>query len=195
MDKIKELTEKVYHEGVDKGKAEAARIIEEAKQQAEKIIAEAQSQAEANLAKARKDAEELDKNTKNELRLYTNQALNALKSEVANILTDKVVTKSVDDLVGDADFLGHFTVALAEQWARQEPIVISTADADALRKYFTGKAKALLNEGVTIREVNNIETLFTIAPADGSYRVDFGKEEFENYFKAFLRPQLVEMLF
>jgi V/A-type H+-transporting ATPase subunit E len=43
--------------------------------------------------------------------------------------------------------------------------------------------------------VNGSKTLFSISPADGSYKVNFGEEEFENYFKDFLRPQLVEMLF
>ena len=55
--------------------------------------------------------------------------------------------------------------------------------------------KALLDKGVTIQQVNGIKTLFTVSPADGSYKVNFGEEEFMNYFKAFLRPQLVEMLF
>ena len=57
------------------------------------------------------------------------------------------------------------------------------------------KAKELLDKGVTIEKVNGKDALFTIAPADGSYKVNFGKEEFETYFKGFLRPQLVEMLF
>ena len=51
------------------------------------------------------------------------------------------------------------------------------------------------NKGVTIEKVNGIKTLFTISPADGSYKINFGEEEFMNYFKEFLRPQLVEMLF
>ena len=55
--------------------------------------------------------------------------------------------------------------------------------------------KELLDKGVTIRQVSGKDTLLTIAPADGSYKVDFGREEFETYFKGFLRPQLVEMLF
>jgi len=29
--------------------------------------------------------------------------------------------------------------------------------------------------------VNGIKTLFTISPADGSYKVNFGEEEFMNY--------------
>ncbi len=195
MEKIKELTEKLYQEGVEKGQAEAQRIIDEAKAKAEEIVAEAKEQAAAIEAKAKKEAVELDANTKNELKLYTNQALNALKSEVANVLTDKVVAGSVADLVADKDFLGRFTVALAEQWVAQEPVVISTTDADQLKDYFKAHAKALLDKGVTIEKVAGVNALFTIAPADGSYRINFGKEEFESYFKAFLRPQLVEMLF
>ena len=73
--------------------------------------------------------------------------------------------------------------------------VISTADAEGLTKYFAAKAKDLLDKGVKIEQVNGIKTLFSVSPADGSYKVNFGEEEFMNYFKEFLRPQLVEMLF
>ena len=53
MEKIQELTEKIYHEGVEKGQQEADRLIAEAKAQAEKIVAEAKEQAQAieNVAK------------------------------------------------------------------------------------------------------------------------------------------------
>ena len=70
-----------------------------------------------------------------------------------------------------------------------------TSDAESLKKYFAANAKALLDKGVTIEQVNGIKALFSVSPADGSYKVNFGEEEFMNYFKAFLRPQLVEMLF
>jgi hypothetical protein len=59
----------------------------------------------------------------------------------------------------------------------------------------TPHAKSLLDKGVQIEQVNGIKTLFTVSPKDGSYKINFGEEEFMNYFKAFLRPQLVEMLF
>lgn len=195
MEKIQELTEKIYREGVEKGQAEAERIIEEGRQKAADIVNEAKKQVEALLAQAKKQAVEVDTNTKNELKLYTNQALNALKSEVANVLTCQVVKKTVGDLVADKEFLGQFAVALAQKWVENEPVVISTEEADSLKAYFAAHAKELLDKGVTINKVNGKETLFTISPADGSYKVNFGKEEFETYFKEFLRPQMIEMLF
>ena len=82
MEKIQELTEKIYREGVEKGQAEADRIVEEAKHTAEQIIAEAREQAKGIEAQAQKKAGELDANTKSELKLYTSQALNALKNRV-----------------------------------------------------------------------------------------------------------------
>lgn len=195
MEKIQELTEKLLREGVEKGQVEADRIIAEAKQQAEQILKDARQQAQEIAAQAQKKADETAENTRSELKMYTAQALNALKSEVTNILTDGVVKDAVTGLTASPDFLGQFAVALAEKWSANEPIVISSSEADSLKAYFAAKAKALLDKGVTINKVNGKDTLLTIAPADGSYKVNFGKEEFETYFKNFLRPQLVEMLF
>ncbi len=195
MEKIQELTEKIYREGVEKGQAEADRIIQEAKEQASQIIAEAKKKAAEIEADGKKAVAELENNTKNELKLYTAQSLSALKSEITNVLTASTVSQAVDKLVTDKDFLCKFTVALASKWVENEPIVIESADADALKAYFTKEAKAVLDKGVSIEKVNGRNALFTIQPADGSYKVSFGKEEFEDYFKSFLRPQLVQMLF
>ena len=49
--KIQELTEKIYNEGVERGNAEAERIIAEAQAKAEVILKEAQSGADDILEK------------------------------------------------------------------------------------------------------------------------------------------------
>ena len=147
------------------------------------------------VAAARKSADELAENTKSELKLFAGQAVNALKSEIATLVTDKIVNADVKAFAANKDFLNAFIVALASKWSVDEPIVISTSDAEGLKKYFTAQAKELLDKGVKIEQVNGNKTLFSVSPADGSYKVNFGEEEFMNYFKEFLRPQLVEMLF
>ena len=182
--KIQELTDKIYREGVEKGNTEAQKLIANAQDEAKKIVED-----------ARKSADELAENTKSELKLFAGQAVNALKSEIATLVTDKIVNADVKAFAADKDYLNAFIVALASKWSVNEPIVISTADADGLKKYFASQAKALLDKGVKIEQVNGNKTLFTVSPADGSYKVNFGEEEFMNYFKEFLRPQLVEMLF
>ncbi|MDR3119381.1 MAG: hypothetical protein LBU44_08225 [Mediterranea sp.] len=193
--KIRELTDKIYREGVEKGNEESKRLIEKAQEEAKKIIEDAKKEADSILAASGKSANELTENTKSELKLFAGQAVHALKSEITNMITDKIVTDSVKDFITDKNFLNEFIVALASKWSVDEPIVISTADADSLKKYFTAKTKTLLDKRVKIEQINGQKTLFTVSPEDGSYKVNFGEEEFMNYFKAFLRPQLIEMLF
>ena len=193
--KIQELTDKIYREGVEKGNAEANRLVSNAREEAAKIVEDARKEAEAIVATARKNAAEITENTQSEIKLFAGQALNALKTEITSLLTNQVVSDAVKNFVSDKDYLNKFIVALAKQWTSDESIVISTADAEGLTKYFAAQAKDLLDKGVKVEQVNGNKTLFSISPADGSYKVNFGEEEFENYFKDFLRPQLVEMLF
>jgi len=195
MERIQELTEKIRLEGVEKGKAEAEEIIAKARAEAAQIVSTAKEQADAIMQQAKKANSELETNTKSELKLYLAQAINALKSEVTNVVTDRIVGSAVADMAADKDFLGQFAVALAKQWTKNEDIVISTPEAETLKAYFAKQAKDLLDKGVTIEKINGQQVMFSVSPADGSYRVDFGKEEFERFFKSFLRPQLIDMLF
>ena len=193
--KLQELTDKLLAEGVDKGKAEAERIVAEAQAKAEQIVAAAQASAAATEAAAKKNVEALEANTKSEIKMYASQALEALKSEVANVVGDNIVKEAAKSLADDKTFMNEFVLRLAEKWGAGEEIVISAEDAASLKALFARKAKALLDKGVKIEQVNGLKTMFAIQPADGSYRVNFGEAEFEDYFKGFLRPQLVDMIF
>jgi len=193
--KIQELTEKIYKEGVEKGQEEANRIVAGAREQEESIIHEAENKAKQILANAEKQAEELKRNTQAELRLFATQAIEALKSEVANLVTDRIVTDNVQAAAADAGYMQKVILELAKEWAKNEAVTIQTADAQSLTGYFEANAKETLTQGVKIEQVNGKKTSFTLAPADGAYKISFGEEEFIAYFKEFLRPQLIEMLF
>ncbi|MCM1311880.1 MAG: hypothetical protein NC252_03140 [Roseburia sp.] len=193
--KIQVLADKLFQEGVAKGNAEAEKIIASAKVESDNIVNAAIEKAESIIADAKKNAQVLEDNTKAELKMFTLQALNALKTEIANVVSDKIIGTTVNDLTQNKNFINDFILNLASKWAENEDIVISTSDADSLKSLFAAKAKALLDSGVKIEQVNGLKVLFTIQPADGTYKVNFGKEEFENYFKSFLRPQLIDMLF
>ena len=193
--KIQELTNKLLNEGVEKGKIEAEKIVAAAKEESAKIVANAKNEAADIEAAAKKNADSIKENTVSELKMYSAQALSALKTEVTNVLTDATVNEVVKKVVADKDFMNQFILKLAEKWGAQEDIVISTEDADGLKAVFAKQAKALLDKSVKIEGVHGQKAMFTIQPADGSYKVNFGEAEFEDYFKSFLRPQLVEMLF
>lgn len=192
---LNELTDKIYAEGVEKGNAEAQQIIAKANEKAASIIAEAEKKAAAIVAAAESSSADLDKKTRAELKLYAEQSVNAVKTEITNLLADKIATDSVKAASADPKFMQGLIAKLAEQMAKNGEVLIETKDAEALKKYFAANAKGLLDKGVTIKEVKGIKTDFTIQPAKGGYKLAFGDAEFIAYFKEMLRPQLVEMLF
>ena len=193
--KIQELTDIIYNEGVAKGQAQADEILAQAKEQAQKIVADAQKEADALLAAARKESADNAENVQKELKLYAAQAVEALKSEIATVVTDKIVQDAVKSFTADQKAFNEFMLKIAQEWAKNQQIEIKAQDADALTKYFMANAKGLLDKGVKITQVNGQAAEFSIQPADGSYKVNFGTEEFMNWFKSILRPQLVETLF
>lgn len=194
--KIKELTDKIYHEGVEKGNQEAAQILAKAKQQSDEMIAKAEAEAQRIVSDAQRQAADLTKNTHSELKLYAEQVVSSTHSAIADSLTDRIVRDNVQAMTTDADFMQKLMLAIVQQWTVGEPLVIETAQAQALEQYMLSNAKALLDSGqVTIKAGDLRGADFSVAPADGSYKVNFGEEEFVNFFKSFLRPRLVEELF
>ena len=192
---LSELTDKIYAEGVEKGNAEAQQIVEKANAKAADIIAQAEKKAAAIIADAESKSADLDKKTRAELKLYAEQSVNAVKTEITNLLSDQIAADSVKAATADAKFMQGVIAKLAEQMAKDGEVLIEAKDAEALKKYFTANAKALLEKGVKIAEVKGIKTDFTIQPAKGGYKLAFGDAEFIAYFKEMLRPQLVDQLF
>ena len=193
--KIQEITDKIYREGVEKGNEEAGKIIAEANTQKQNLLSEAEAEAKQILAQAQKQAAEMKKNTEAELKMFAAQALEALKSEITNLITGEVVGNNVKAAISDEAFMQKVILELVQNWTKNESLTILAPDAGKLNNYFKSNAKELLAKGLKIESVNGKASSFTIVPADGSYKVSFGEEEFVAYFKEFLRPQLVQMLF
>jgi len=192
--KVQEITDKIYREGVEKGQVEAQKIIEAAEAEKATLLKKAQHEAEKIIADAKKSADELNRNTQSELQLYAGRAVEALKSEIANLVTGSIVDTAVNETVNN-EWLQKLMLTLATDWVTKEKVVIQTTDAVALTQYFANRAKELLSKGVQIEQVNGKPAAFAIMPADKGYKVQFGEAEFAAYFREFLRPQLVEMLF
>ena len=193
--KIQELTDKIYKEGVEKGNEEAGRIIAEANERKNSIIKEAEAEANRIVTAAEKQAAELRKNTEAELKLFANQSIEALKSEVTNLICGDIINTNVKAATADPDYMRKVILELVKNWPTNESLTIQTNEAEELKKYFEANVKGTLNKGYKIEKVNGKKAAFTIIPADGSYKMTFGEEEFIEFFKEYLRPQLVEMLF
>ncbi len=195
MDKIQELTSKLYEEGVKKGNAEAEKIIADAEKKEKQILDDANSKAQEIIDAAKKKSTEVNNNAESELKLYASQALEALKTEVTNIITKKLSASSVKAAIEDKEFMQKLITNLMQNWAEKQTMVVSVENKEELESYIKANAKSLLDNKLRVEQVNGIKTGFVIAPDDGTYKVKFGEEEFVEYFKEFLRPQIQQLLF
>lgn len=195
--KLQELTEKLYQEGVSKGNKQADELIAKAKQKSEELIASAEAKAKAIIAEAEQKAADLEKNTKSELQMASRQVISALEQEVANLVNGSIVSDSVKAATVDKTFMQQVIVSAVSNWAKTEELLVAIGpnETKELEAYFAANAKQLLNNGVKIESVNNIKTGFQIGPADGSFKVSFSSDDFADFFKEFIRPKLVELLF
>jgi V/A-type H+-transporting ATPase subunit E len=195
--KLQEITEKLYQEGVVKGNEEAGKIIGEAHASAETIIENARKDAAAIIAEAEKKAAELNKNTRSELQLASHQLITSLEQEVVALVNGKIVEDAVKTATDDKQFMQQLISIAVEKWVSdQSPnIFVSPAEKKSVEDFFASKAKQLLDKGLTIESANNIKAGFQIGAADGSYKVSFTREDFIRFFKEFIRPKVVELLF
>jgi V/A-type H+-transporting ATPase subunit E len=199
--KLQELTEKIYQEGVEKGNAEAEVIISNAKKEAESIVTEAKKQAENLIKEAKKKSDEILSNGESELKLSSKQAVNALKQKITDLINGSIINATVSTAFDDKSFIQKVIETTVKNWnsaTKESPevtVLVPKSDEKSLLEYFTKSAKNLLDKGLEIKGDESIKSGFQISPKDGSFKIGFTGDDFANFFKQYLRPRLVELLF
>ena len=118
-DKIKNLTDKIYNEGVVKARDEAEKIMHEARHKADGLLADAQKQAEMIISKATSDAEEVSSNIREEIRHASNQAINIIKQKVGELITLSITDRPLKELVNDQQFILDTVKLMMDQWGHR----------------------------------------------------------------------------
>jgi len=199
--KLQELTQKLYNEGVEKANAEAAEILANARKEAEKVRQEATDEAKRVVDDAERKAADLKKNTESELSLAAKQLLREVQQQVAHAILTKVVDAPVKDAFNDKDFVKNLIETAIGNWnpAKDEAmdltVLIPAAMAGDLAEYLQAKAKNELNTNLEVQVSDSMKGGFKIGPADGSYIISFSEDDFANFFKSYLRPRTNELLF
>ena len=199
--KLQELTDKIYQEGVAKGNEEAEKLISSAKNEAEEIVKNAKKEAEKIIAEADKKANEKLATTDSEIKLSAKQALNSLKQDIINMINGKIVDDSVKASLGDAAFVNKIIETTVNNWSQNKEgnidlkVLVSEGQEKEVNTFFSSKAKDLLTKGLEIKSSKTIKSGFQVGPKDGSFKVSFTDDDFANFFKEYLRPKLVELLF
>lgn len=200
QNKLQELTDRIYQEGVARGKKEAEIIISEAKAESGKMIEEARKQAESIISKAEQDAQELRKKTLSELRISFRNAMSALRQDVERLVALKVIGEPVSEAFSDSEFLARMIEVTASKLSAgsdnpEMDIIIPDKMSKEIERYLKGKMSKVLSSGLALRPSESMEKGFEIKPGGKEYKISVTDSDFAGYLKEFLRPKLLELLF
>ena len=199
MDKLQELTQKLYETGLAKGKEEGEAILAKARQEAESIVKQANEEAEALLAKARKEADGYRTKVEGEVKMATSQALQSTRSSIENLLVQKVVDAPVKEALGEEAFVKGILTVVAERFSSEVPqdiaLVLPEKFQKGLEPFLKNELGKLVGKGIDASFSKQLQGGFRIGPKDGGYFISFTDESFQELIGAYLRPATRKLLF
>ena len=199
MDKLQELTQKLYNEGLSKGKEEGEALLAKAREEAAQIVKDAQEQAAAIMEKAHKEADDYRTKVEGDVKMASLQALQATRADVERLVVAQAVDKPVAQVLGSEEFLKGIITAVAKNFSVQESadlaLVLPAALQKDLEPFVQNELAKALGKGVEASFSKKIAGGFQIGPKDGSYFISLTDETFQALIGAYLRPATKKILF
>ena len=172
--KLQQLTQKLYDEGLEKGRAEADKLVADAKAEAREIVAEARAEAEEIVKK---------------------------KSEIASLIIAKATARGVKEAVVDPAFIKEMLVAVAKNWNGSDSgkvelqALLPEGERKKLDAAFEESAKELLAAGVEVGWSKEVKTGFKVGAKEGGYYISFADADIEALLAEYLRDKVFQLLF
>lgn len=201
QNKLQELTDKLYNEGLSKGKQEGEAIVNEARTKAEDIIARANAEAARIIADAGKEAEEMKAKVTGDLKMAAGQSIAATRQEIENLLIGKVADKDIAAAMSSADFVKQIISVVAKAFdpGSSEPADLSAVLPESMKKemepILRKEFATTLNSKVEVSFSKKISGGFTIGPKGEGWFVSFTDETFKELISGYLRPATRKILF
>lgn len=199
--KLQQLTQKLYDEGLEKGRTEAERLIAEAKAEAAKIVAEAHTEAGEIVRKSEAKSAEVEKNTLTEIALAGREAVARIKSEVAAAIVAKSAAAGVKAAAMDSDFIKEILISVAKNWNGKDSskvelkALLPESERTKLDAAFEKSTKELLAEGVEVGYSKEVKTGFKVGAKEGGYYISFSDEDFNALLGEYLREKVFQLLY
>ena len=198
MDKLQELTQKLYEQGLSKGKEEGEALLSQAHKEADELIRKAQEEAAAIIENAKKEAAGYKTKVEGDVKMASIQALQATREGIENMIVAQAVAPVKEQLSGAA-FLKEIITAVANNFSSQQATDLALVLPEKLRSelepFVKNELARTLGKGVEARFNAKLEGGFKIGPKDGSYFISLTDEAFRELIGEYLRPATKKILF
>ena len=201
QDKLQELTDRLYNEGLSKGKQEGEELLRKAHEEAEGIVAEAKAEAERIIAQANKEAEELKTKVTADVKMAATQSIAVTKQEIEQMVVTQAAQQGVKANMGNADFVKELIMNVIRAFNPQNasPVGLDLILPEALKAqvepFVKNEIAQQFKGEVKVDYSKKMNGGFKVAPRDGGYMLQFTDEEFTQLIANYLRPATKKILF
>ncbi len=201
QNKLQELTEKLYSEGLSKGKADAEELIAKAKAEADEIIAKAKEEYNRVIESAKRDSNDLRVNLENEIRMVSRQTLAAVKQNLEELIITNAIGTPLKDLINSKEYLGTLIKAAVSAFNPSDSkavtleVLLPESKKEELDRYLKKEIITQLNSGVEFGYDKKIQSGFKIGPKEEGYHISFSDKDFQGLLSQYLKPRTREFLF
>ena len=200
QNKLQELTDKLYNEGLSKGKQEGEAVLAKARQDAGAIIENARKEAAAIISAAQKDADSLKAKTEGDIRLAASQSIAATRQALENLVTLRLAGKEVSSTLSSAAFVKEMLTAIVTSFnASDEATDLEMVLPESLRKeiepFIRKELASMFKGGLEASFSKKIAGGFTVSPKGSGYFISLTDDTFNALISEYLRPATRRLLF
>jgi V/A-type H+-transporting ATPase subunit E len=201
QDKLQELTDRLYNEGLSKGKQDGEELLQKAQAEADRIVAYAKAEADRIIAQANKEAEETKTKVNADVKMAATQSIAVTKQEIEKMVVTKAATEGVKANMSNAAFVKELITSVVKAFNPQNaaPVDLNFILPESLKAELEPFMKSeIANQfkgGVRVDYSKKLNGGFKVSPKDGGYMLQFTDEEFTQLIANYLRPATKKILF
>ena len=201
QDKLQEITDRLYNEGLSKGRQEGEELLQKARAEADTIVTQAKAEAERIIAQANKEAEELKTKVNADMKMAATQSIAVTKQEIEQMLVSRMASEGVKAQMGNAEFVKEMILSVVKAFNPQNasPVALDLILPEALKAqvepFVQNEIAQQFKGEVRVDYSKKMNGGFKVAPKDGGYVLQFTDDEFTQLIANYLRPATKKILF
>lgn len=199
--KLQQLTQKLYDEGLEKGRAEADKLVADAKAEARKIVGRGPRRGRRDRQKG--GGQGRGRFEEHHDRDFAGRQAGRRQNQVGDRLADhrQGYGRGVKEAVVDPAFIKEMLVAVAKNWNGSDSgkvelqALLPEGERKKLDAAFEESAKELLAAGVEVGWSKEVKTGFKVGAKEGGYYISFADADIEALLAEYLRDKVFQLLF
>ncbi|MBR6269009.1 MAG: hypothetical protein IKR30_00360 [Bacteroidales bacterium] len=201
QDKLQELMDKLYNEGLSKGRKDADELVAKAAREAEEIISNAKEKAAKIVSKAEQEADDIKSRIANDIKMASAQSITATKQSIENLVVANALNANIGKAMSDTDFVKSLLTTVVKAFnasnAESVPleVILPSSMQKELQSAFATEIYDNLAKGSEVKFVKGMSDGFKIGPKDGGFVIGFTADDFNALLGSYLRPSTRKLLF